>query len=101
MENHDGNSLKLIRTSEMRHITLKEMLDLITADALSKGYCIREFYWKWNGEYYKIEDINVLCGRIWVENNDYTKFEWQQKESCLYVCETRVLNNTKPKKSNA
>lgn len=101
MKRNDNNSLKLVITSEMKHITLKEMLDLITTDALSEGYCTREFYWKRNGEYYKIDDIDVFCGYIWVENNDYTKFEWQKKESSLYVYETRVLNDTKSKKSIA
>ena len=50
MKRNDNNSLKLVMTSEMKHITLKEMLDLITTDALSEGYCTREFYWKRNGD---------------------------------------------------
>ena len=71
----------------MRHLTLKEMLETEVADLLA-GYPNggKTYYWK-NGEnqYHEIVELDLLRGRFITDDGDFSEFEWEIKESRIYM----------------
>lgn len=71
----------------MRHITLKEMLETEVADILAHypdgG---KTYYWK-NGDnkYHEIIELDLLRGRFITDDGDFSEFEWEIKESRIYI----------------
>lgn len=73
----------------MRHISLKEMLEMEVADLLS-GYPTggMTYFWKdGEGKYHEIVECDLLRGRFITDNGDFSEFEWELKESRIYVAE--------------
>lgn len=71
----------------MKHITFKEMLEAEVADLLS-GYPDggKTYFWKdGEGSYHEITELDLLRGRFITDNGDFSEFEWEIKESRIYV----------------
>ena len=71
----------------MKHITLKEMLETEVNDILN-GYqtgCHIYFWKNGDGEYFEIVELDLLRGRFITEDGDFSEFEWELKESNIYM----------------
>ena len=71
----------------LRHVTLKEMLETEVADLLA-GYPdgSKSYYWKnGEGEYHEITELDLFRGRFVTEDGDFSEFNWEIKESRIYV----------------
>ena len=71
----------------MKHITLKEMLETEVYDILnnypSGG---RRYFWKnGEGEYNEIVELDLFRGRFITDDGDFSEFEWEIKESSIYM----------------
>lgn len=71
----------------MRHITLKEMLETEVYDILnnysSGGHT---YFWKnGEGQYLEIVELDLFCGRFITADGDFSEFEWEIKESSIYM----------------
>lgn len=71
----------------MKHITFKEMLETEVTDLLA-GYPDggKTYFWKdGEGHYHEIIELDLLRGRFTTDNGDFSEFEWEIKESRIYV----------------
>ena len=71
----------------MKHITLEEMINIELQGILSgykSGYC--DYYYKdGEGKYHEIVQLDLLRGRLVTDNGDFSEFEWEIKESHIYM----------------
>ncbi|MGN0318685.1 MAG: hypothetical protein ACI4E1_12215 [Lachnospira sp.] len=73
----------------MKHITLEEMINNELQGILSgymSGYC--DYYYKnGEGEYHEIVELDLLRGRFVTDDGDFSEFDWEIKESYIYMVE--------------
>lgn len=73
----------------MKNITFEEMLNMEVQDLLhgypSGGYT---YYYK-DGDvvYHEIVELDLLRGRFVTDDGDFSEFEWELKESHIYIDE--------------
>ena len=72
----------------MIHITFEEMIKTELNDILnnySSGY--HKYYHKNDDDnkYYEIIELDLLRGRFTTEDRDFFEFEWELKESNIYM----------------
>lgn len=71
----------------MKHVSFKWMLETEVADLLA-GYPDggKTYFWKdGEGYYHEIVELDLLRGRFITDNGDFSEFEWEIKESRIYV----------------
>lgn len=77
----------------MKHITLKEMFDILIDCILKQKEEYPTFYYKrqnWNtgnDEFIEIIEVDLLYGRFNTIDGDFSEFEWEIKESNIYIKE--------------
>ena len=73
----------------MKNITFEEMLNMEVQDLLhgypSGGYTY--YYEDGDGGYHKIVELDLLRGRFVTDDGDFSEFEWELKESHIYIDE--------------
>lgn len=75
----------------MKNITLKEMFNILIDCILTKKKEYPTFYYKrqnWNTgnfEYIEISEVDLLYGRFNTIDGDFSEFEWELKESNIYI----------------
>ena len=75
----------------MKHITLKEMFDILIDCILKQKEEYPTFYYKrqnWNtgnDEFIEIIEVDLLYGRFETIDNDFSEYEWELKNSNIYV----------------
>ncbi len=73
----------------MKNITFKEMLNMEVQDLLhgypSGGYTY--YYKDGDGGYHEIVELDLLRGRFVTDDGDFSEFEWELKESHIYIDE--------------
>lgn len=78
-----------MRATLYTNITLKEMLeDLVKWQLGEDNKYGGEFYYR-NGDenYDKITEVDLLYSRFKTEDNDFSEYDWELKESNIYVRE--------------
>ena len=74
------------------HTTLEQMLTQEVRDILNQykfGYT--SYYWKnGDGELHEIVELDLLRGRFITDDGDYSKFDWELKESRIYKVDHRL-----------
>ena len=78
-----------MRATLHTNITLKEMLEDLVKWVLGEEYKYGgEFYYRnGEGEYFEITEVDLLNGRFYTEDNDFSEYDWELKESNIYVRE--------------
>lgn len=74
----------------MEPITFYEMLH-IAVDEILNPYLGRTttFYWRnGDGEYHKIVELDLLSGRFYTDDRDFSEFAWEMKESNIFIEES-------------
>lgn len=75
----------------MKHITLKEMFDILVNCILKQKEEYPTFYYKrqnyntGNDEFIEITEVDLLYGRFNTFDGDFSEFEWELKNSNIYV----------------
>lgn len=75
----------------MKHITLKEMFDILIDCILKQKKEYPTFYYKrqnintGNGEFIEITEVDLLYGRFNTIDGDFSEFEWELKNSNIYM----------------
>lgn len=71
----------------MKHITFKEMLETEVTDLLASYPDGGKTYFWEDGEgcYHEIIELDLLRGRFITDNGDFSEFEWEIKDSRIYV----------------
>lgn len=68
-------------------ISFADMLREIVSCILD-GAPFREYYWKdGDNNLHEIVELDLLRGRFVTDNEDFSEFEWEIKESRIYVKE--------------
>ena len=75
----------------MKHVTLKEMFDILT-DCILKSkeeyptfYYRRENKYTGNKEYIEITEIDLLYGRFNTVDGDFSEYNWEIENSNIYM----------------
>ena len=71
----------------MVNVTLKEMLETEVSDLLNHYKDgAKKYFWK-NGEeqYKEIVELDLFRGRFVTEDGDFSEFEWEMKDSRIYM----------------
>ena len=70
-----------------KNITLKEMLEMEVADILMNYKNGGKTYYFKNeeNEFCEITKIDLLSGRFYMEDGDYSEFVWELEESHIYI----------------
>lgn len=78
-----------MRATLHTRITLKEMLeDLVKWQLGEDNEYGGEFYYRnAYGDYKKITEVDLLDSRFKTENDDFSEYDWELKESNIYVRE--------------
>lgn len=78
-----------MRATLYTNITLKEMLEDLVKWVLGEECKYGgEFYYRdGEGNYLEIIEVNLLNGRFYTEDNDFSEYDWELKESNIYVRE--------------
>lgn len=73
-----------------KNITLKEMLEDLVKWVLGEDCKYGgEFYYRdGEGNYLEITEVDLLNGRFYTEDNDFSEYDWELKESNIYVKES-------------
>ena len=73
----------------MKNITFEEMLNMEVQDLLhgypSGGYTY--YYKDGDGGDHEIVELDLLRGRFVTDDGDFSEFEWELKESHIYIDE--------------
>jgi hypothetical protein len=78
-----------MRVTLHTNITLKEMLEDLVKWVLGEECKYGgEFYYR-NGEggYFEITEVDLMRSRFETEDNDFSEYDWELKESNIYVRE--------------
>ena len=68
----------------MKHITLKEMFEILTDCIINK----KEqpiFYYKRENEYVIIQEVDLMQSRFRTIDCDFSEYEWELENSNIYV----------------
>ena len=78
-----------MRATLHTNITLKEMLEDLVKWVLGEDCKYGgEFYYRdGEGNYLEITEVDLLNGRFYTEDNDFSEYDWELKESNIYVRE--------------
>ena len=79
----------------MKHITLKEMFDILI-DCILNNKEQPCFYYKRENEYILIQEVDLMDSRLRTIDGDFTEYEWELEESRLY----KEASNEKKKDTN-
>ena len=75
----------------MKHITLKEMFDILIDCILKQKEEYPIFYYKrqnWNtgnDEFIEIIEVDLLYGRFKTIDDDFSEYEWELENSNIYM----------------
>lgn len=75
----------------MKHITLKEMFDILIDCILKQKREYPTFYYKrqnWNTgntEFIEITEVDLLYGRFKTIDDDFSEFDWEIEKSNIYM----------------
>ena len=74
----------------MKHITLREMLEILIDCIINKKeqptfYYKRENYHTGANEYIEITEVDLMYGRFETIDNDFSEYEWELENSNIYV----------------
>ena len=67
----------------MKHITLKEMFEILI-DCIINQKEQPTFYYKRENEYVLIQEVDLMDSRLRTIDGDFTEYEWELEESNLY-----------------
>ena len=67
----------------MKHITLKEMFNILI-DCILNNKEQPCFYYKRENEYILIQEVDLMDSRLRTIDGDFTEYEWELEESRLY-----------------
>ena len=78
-----------MRATLYTNITLKEMLEDLVKWVLGEEYKYGgEFYYRnGEGDYFEITEVDLMRSRFKIENDDFSEYNWELKESNIYVRE--------------
>lgn len=77
-----------MKKTTYKNITLKEMLEDLVKWQLNEEYKYGTFYYQdGDGNFEEITQIDLLDSRFRTENGDFSEYEWELKESNIYVRE--------------
>lgn len=68
---------------KMKHITLKEMFNILI-DCILNNKEQPFFYYKRENEYILIQEVDLMDSRLRTTDGDFTEYEWELEESRLY-----------------
>ena len=73
----------------MKNITFEEMLNMKVKELLSGSESNDTIYYYKNGDngYHEIVELDLLRGRFVADNGDFSEFDWEIKESHIYIDE--------------
>ena len=55
---------------------------------IKNGTCYHKYYWKTeNDEYVEVVECDLFRGRIIMENDDFSEFDWEMNDSYIYRLE--------------
>ena len=75
----------------MKHITLKEMFDILINCILTQKKEYPTFYYKrqnWNtgnDEFIEITEVDLLYGRFNTIDGDFSEYDWEKEKSNIYM----------------
>lgn len=78
-----------MRATLYTNITLKEMLEDLVKWVLGKEckYGGEFYYRNGEGDYFEITEVDLMRSRFKTEYNDFSEYNWELKESNIYVRE--------------
>lgn len=81
----------------MKNVTLEEILNSVIQDILSSHtLCVPVYYYKnGSGEYHEIVELDLFRRRFVTDDGDFSEFEWELKESNIYIDESGENNASK------
>ena len=68
----------------MKHITLKEMFEILT-DCIINQKEQPTFYYKRENEYVIIQEVDLMDSRFRTIDCDFSEYEWELENSNIYV----------------
>lgn len=72
----------------MKHITLKEMFDILI-DCILNNKEQPFFYYKRGNEYVLIQEVDLMDSRFRTVDNDFSEYEWELEKSNIYMKEDK------------
>ena len=78
-----------MRATLYTNITLKEMLEDLVKWVLGEEckYSEEFYYRNGEGDYFEITEVDLMRSRFKTEDNDFSEYNWELKESNIYVRE--------------
>ena len=78
-----------MRATLYTNITLKEMLEDLVKWVLGEEckYGGKFYYRNGEGDYFEITEVDLMRSRFKTEDNDFSEYNWELKESNIYVRE--------------
>ena len=67
----------------MKHITLKEMFNILI-DCILNNKEQSFFYYKRENEYVLIQEVDLMSSRFKTVDDDFSEYEWELEESNIY-----------------
>lgn len=68
----------------MKHITLKEMFEILI-DCIINQKEQPTFYYKRENEYVIIQEVDLMDSRFRTTDGDFFEYEWELKRNTIYV----------------
>lgn len=75
-----------------KNVSLKEMFDMLIKEIMEdvsdtfNRETYNKFYWKnGDGELHEIVEVDLMRGRFITEDGDFSQYEWEYKESSIYL----------------
>lgn len=68
----------------MKHITLKEMFEILT-DCIINQKEQPTFHYKRENEYVIIQEVDLMDSRFRTTDGDFSEYEWELENSNIYV----------------
>lgn len=68
----------------MKHITLKEMFEILT-DCIINQKEQSTFHYKRENEYVIIQEVDLMDSRFRTTDGDFSEYEWELENSNIYV----------------
>lgn len=78
---------RLIGVEMYKNISLEEMLKTEVDGILTnyKNGSIDYYYKNGEDEFHEITELDLLRGRFYTDDGDFSEFEWELKESHIYI----------------
>ena len=68
----------------MKHITLKEMFEILIECIINQKEQ-QTFYYKRGNEYVIIQEVDLMDSRFRTIDGDFSEYEWELEKSTIYV----------------